>query len=357
MFILLQAADPVVVFITVLLTGIFALGGIIGTILLVAAGVVGVIFIILCVMKSITVVTEKQVAVIERLGKFSRVLTPGIHFIVPFIDKPRAFSWRYYISDPMGRTKLVEKANQVRVSLQNEVLDFPRQQVISRDNASIYLDAVLSFKIISPQTMIYNTQNLPRMLSKLLQAELRNVAGKTDIDQLIEDASAMNELIGVMENDTKNWGVQLVFVKVQRVDARDLTDVLAKKKNADLQNQEIIINSKRIKQKMVIESEGYRDSIVKSAEGEAQEMKSRARGQAQAVVNVAQAEAKSIDQIAAGLEGTNIDPAKYLLSLKYVETFRRIFSQSGTKISMLPEETANMQTAFAMGLSTGVQVR
>jgi regulator of protease activity HflC (stomatin/prohibitin superfamily) len=123
--------------------------------------------------------------------------------------------------------------------------------------------------------MIYSCTNLPNVLSKLLQAQIRNVAGSLDIDQIIEESASLNILTGLMDNEASRWGVKIVFVKIQKVEAEELADVLAKKKNADLQNKEVIITAKAKKQTQVIESEGIRDSMIKKAEGEALEMMSR----------------------------------------------------------------------------------
>lgn len=257
--------------------------------------------------------------VIERFGKYSKILTAGIHCIVPCVERPKKYSYRYFVSTPLGDTQIVAKNNMIRISTQNEVIDFPRQNVITRDNASVFLDAVLSFQIVNPVKMIYNCQNVPHVLSKLLQAQLRNVAGSLDIDQIIEESATLNILTGLMDSEASRWGIKIVFVKVQRVEAPGLNDVLAKKKNADLQNQEVIINAKAKKQSQVIESEGHRDSMIKRAEGEAQEMLARAKGQAQAIKNAANAEARSIKEIGRAITEDRGDPTRYLLTTKYLE--------------------------------------
>jgi len=289
--------------------------------------------------------------VIERFGKFHEVLPPGVHFVIPFVDRPKTYWYRYYSINPAGRNELNERYGSTRIPTQNTVIDFPKQNVITHDNASVFLDAVLSYRITTPKTMIYSCTNLPHILSKLLQAQLRNVAGSLDIDQIIEDSASLNVLTGLMDNEATRWGVKIEFVKVQRVEAMRLTDVLAQKKNADLKNKEVVLHAKSKKQTMIIESEGVRDSMIKKAEGEAQEILSRARGQAQAILNTANAEAKSISEIARVMKSGQ-EPAKYLLSTKYLNVLGSICEMPNTEMQFLPRELAYLQTLNKLGLNT-----
>lgn len=323
-----------------------------GTIVAIVLVVLVVLFVLVSISKSIQVVREKENIVIERLGKFKEVLTPGVHFIAPWIDRPKTYSFRYFITTNTGRTESVTKINQSRVLTQNEVLDFPKQSVITRDNAMISLDAVLNYKIVQAKTMIYSCQNLPNMLSKILQAQIRNVAGTLDVDQVIEDNAQMDRVSAQIGDTAARWGVKVEFVKIQRVDAGGLTAVLAKKKNADLKNKEVIINAKAEKQTRVIESEGIRDRTIREAEGEAQQMLSRARGQAQAIVNQAHAEALTVTEIARVITRTGENPTKYLLALKYIEALRAVMAASNTTVRFMPRETAFLQTAQGFGLNT-----
>lgn len=287
-----------------------------------------------------------------RFGKFHEELSAGVHFIVPWVDAPKRYTFRFFVTTPRGTTEAVSKVNQTKVLMQNEVLDFPKQSVISRDNAMISLDAVLNYRVTSARTMVYNCQNLPMMLSKVLQAQIRNVAGSLDVDQIIEDTAAMDRVCGEISPQARRWGVQVEFVKVQRVVAGALTDVLAKRKNADLKNQEVIINAKANKQTAVIESEGHRDRMIREAEGEAQQMLSRARGQAQAMINQARAESRAIKEVARALVRAGEVPTRYLLALKYITALKAITALPKTTVRMMPHETAYVQTVQDFGLNT-----
>jgi len=137
------------------------------SITLIVLAILLLIFLIYAFSVSVHFLKEKEVKVIERLGCYHRTLPPGVHFIIPFIDRPKLYTHRYYVSNPSnGKTTLVVKKDQDRISTWNEVLDFPKQAVITRDNARIHLDAILQYRIQNPVKMIYQTQNLPLMLSK-----------------------------------------------------------------------------------------------------------------------------------------------------------------------------------------------
>ncbi|ETW08311.1 hypothetical protein H310_00924 [Aphanomyces invadans] len=321
-----------------------------GTVGVIVAIVVA-IFILVTALKGIRIIKEKEVMVIERLGHFKTTLSPGCHFIIPFIDQPREHTQKYVVN--VGeRLTLVDRPKIITISTQNEVLDFPKQPVITRDNAAIFLDAVLQYSITSPKTYIYTVKNLPHLLSVLLQAQIRNVAGSLDVDQIIEDTAQMDRVSGLMDAAAVQYGVKIAMVKIQRVDAGPLSQVLAKKKQADLNNKEIIIQAKAMKQTTVINSEGNRDRMIKESEGEAQQALSRARGEAQAIVNAATAEARSIKEISKVVSRSGENPLRYLLALKYIDVMQQVLSLKQTEVQLMPFETAFIQTIRGLGLNT-----
>jgi hypothetical protein len=123
-------------------------GIVIGILVAVAAG----IFVLVALRKSVIIVREKQAVVLERLGKFKSLLTPGLHIVLWPLDKPKQYSVRYYINDAMGNVVLVERLNQTKISTQDEIVDLPKQQVITRDNAAISVDVLLNYKVINPKS-------------------------------------------------------------------------------------------------------------------------------------------------------------------------------------------------------------
>lgn len=210
--------------------------------------------------------------------------------------------------------------------------------------------------------MAYSVTNLPNVLSKLLQAHLRDVAGSLDVDRIIEDAAILDRVAGELDVVARNWGVKIEMVKIQKVQADELDEVLAQKKNADFKNKEIVISAKSNKQTMIINAEGERDQKIREAEGESQRIVASgkclidnwliARGQAQAILNEAESEARSIQEISRSLEGSGDDPTRYLLALKYIDALKEICSSAKTKVLFVPQETLLVQTAQMLGLNT-----
>lgn len=290
---------------------------------IIALGLVGSIA--YAISQSIYFVREKEVIVIERLGRFSKVLTAGLQFIIPFIEYPKKYTWRYVAVKQMQK-RLISKVDEYKIMTQTEVIDFPGQAVISRDNASIHLDCVLQFKINNPKVMIYNTINLPYMLSRLLQAYVRNVAGTLDVDQLVDDTSEMSRISGKMEDITVNWGVRIEKVQVQKVMTGELAGPLAKRKQAELNNKKIVTDARAEKQTTTIDGDAEKDQKIKFAQGKAQELMSIARGEARATIIEMKGECERIREISRALGKGNLgsgDMMKYLLSLKYVDADRK----------------------------------
>lgn len=312
----------------------------------------GVITAIVACTKCFKCVQEKEVIIIERCGKYKTTLVPGIHCIVPFCDAPRTYTHRFFMTRQNGSVELVNRANQEKVSTQNEVLDFPAQTVITRDNACVSLDAILQYRVTNPMKMMYTTTNLPLVLSKILQAAMRNVAGMLDVDQIIEDTAALDRVSGQIDAVAARWGVRVEMVKVQRVEAGPLKAVLEKKKNADLTNKEMIIQAKAKKQTTVIESEGHRDRMIREAEGNAAQTISVARGQAQAIINDATAEAANIKEIAASVKAFGENPTQYLLAVKYIDALKQICQMKKTEIRFMPSQLAYVQTVQQLGVNT-----
>ncbi|GKT22958.1 hypothetical protein ADUPG1_012278 [Aduncisulcus paluster] len=304
--------------------------GPIGIILIIMGCILGLILLI-GIFKSIVVVKEKEVIIVERFGKFRDLLKPGIHCMIPFADRAKKIVERYYVSDARGQIHLVHKVLN-RVSVQSEVIDFAKTFVISKDNASCFLDAILSYSIKSPKVAVYSCKNIPLLLSKLLQAQIRNVAAGLDVDQLINDVSTMSRLTSLMASEVQSLGVAIQFVKVQKVETKGIKDDLEKNNQALYRNREQITLAKARKQVAVTNAEGQRDSEIKGVEGEAQEMISRARGNAQAIRNAASSEATSIKEMGktllAGCKVGSDSPVHYFLRVKYLEALQHIM-QSG----------------------------
>eukprot|EP00792_Barthelona_sp_PAP020_P005214 TRINITY_DN2553_c0_g1_i2.p1 TRINITY_DN2553_c0_g1~~TRINITY_DN2553_c0_g1_i2.p1 ORF type:complete len:325 (-),score=84.40 TRINITY_DN2553_c0_g1_i2:25-999(-) len=309
-------------------------------------------FVLVFFFKGIYLIAQKEVVIVERLGKFHAILEPGINFIIPFIDKPKTF-WHRFTKVEHGRIVVDEQKNLYRISTQAQVLDFPDQTVISRDNAVVRLDAILNYIVVDPKKMIYNSVNLPLMISKLLQTQLRNIAGSMDVDQIIQDYQSINVVQGTMNSECSRWGISVKFVKIQHVNPHgDIIESLERKKNADLENEKIIIDAKGKSQTMVLKAQGSHDKIIAEAEGHKQEQVANAKGRATAIENNSQAEARSISEIAQSMGEVGEHPAKYILKKNYVDAVGEILRNKNTEVVVVPPKLGET-SAFIPILTAG----
>ena len=324
-----------------------------------AGGIVGIIIVIVVVLsllwllsKAIIIVKEREVIVLQHWGKKHKNLRAGVHFVVPIMQAPRTYSWRYYRAAPNGQLQLISFKDKKLVSTKTESMDFPKQDVISRDNARITLDAILNYRVTDPSKMIYSTQNLPYMLSKLLQAQIRNAAGTLDVDKIVDDTTVLSGIQASLDTVTQRWGVTVEKVGIQEVNTHELQQALAKRKTAELNNKEVIIMAKTTKQTTVVHAEGKRDEMIRIAEGSAQQTVSSARGEAQAIINRANAEARSVMEIARAVAKFGENPTSYLLAVKYIDVFGQLLKYKNTKVEFLPSDAAFLLTTKDMGLNT-----
>jgi len=293
--------------------------------------VIIVIFVIILVSKGLVIVKQAQVIIIERLGKYNRTLDSGLHIIWPIIDKARQINWRYVKTDIKGH-KYVQIKNETRIDLRESVYDFPRQNVITGDNVSIEIDALLYFQITDPIKAVYEIANLPQAIEKLTQTTLRNVIGALDLDKTLTSRDTINtKLREILDDATDKWGV-----KVNRVELQDINPPQEIKTAMEQQ-----MRAERDRRAKILVAEGDKRSKILVAEGEREAQIATAEGEAQAKLLVAEAEAKAITVVANSVKDTGTDPASYLLSVKYIKAFNNIV-QNGDKTVVVPYEAASM---------------
>lgn len=322
--------------------------------------IIGIIILLFIIIKLIiwlftgfAIVKEKEVMIIERFGKYYKTCTAGLSFTWPFIDEFKSYKVRYFKSTQTGggdRIKLIEE-NDTKISTQNEVMDFPKQSVITRDNARVQLDAILGYKITNAKIMVYSCQNLPYLLSKLMQAQLRNTAGLLDVDQIIEDNSRLDSIMGDVDSIAREWGVTVNLLKIQSVDAGKLSDALQEKMKAEFNNNKIITDAKSKRQQAIINAEAQRDKMIKEAEGKSQNIISNAKGEAKAILNRAEGEAKSVKEIARAVKTSGQNPAKYLLTLKYINLLSYLISLPNTDVHIMPAKNLLLGTSAELGMN------
>jgi regulator of protease activity HflC (stomatin/prohibitin superfamily) len=289
------------------------------------------VFVLILISKGLVVVKQAQVIIIERLGKYNKTLSSGLHIIWPVIDKARQINWRYVKTDFKGN-KFVQIKNETKIDLRETVYDFPRQNVITADNVSIEIDALLYFQITDPTKAVYEIANLPQAIEKLTQTTLRNVIGELDLDKTLTSRDTINsKLRDILDEATDKWGV-----KVNRVELQDINPPTEIKTAMEKQ-----MRAERDRRAKILEAEGEKRSAILIAEGDKEAKIKRAEGEARAKVVVAEAEAKAISQIATAVEKTGTDPAQYLLAVKYIKAFNDVV-QNNEKTIVVPYESSAM---------------
>ena len=265
------------------------------------------IFFIILTVKGIRIVPEQSVMIIERLGKFSRQLNPGLNIIIPVIDAPRSALWRSTHKDQAGGKVHVVHAV-TSLDLREQVYDFPAQQVITSDNVGIRVDAVVYFQVVDPKKATYEIANLPTALETLTQTTLRNVIGDMELDQTLSSRDAINtSLVTTIDEAASGWGV-----KVNRVEVQDIeppADVTA--------SMEQVMKAERERRARITEAEGERDARIAEAEGERQALIAEAKGRAEAIREIAEAKKKELELLA---ERLGSDLPSYLVALRYMES-------------------------------------
>ncbi|MBQ7698340.1 MAG: SPFH/Band 7/PHB domain protein [Paludibacteraceae bacterium] len=298
-----------------------------GTIVLVILAIVVVFY----VLSGIKIVSQSEVIIVERLGKYQRTLNAGIHVMLPIVERARVVRQR-----GVGMSS--------RIDLREQVFDFDRQTVITKDNVMTEINALLYFQIVDPVKSVYEITNLPLAIEKLTQTTLRNVVGELELDETLTSRDTINsKLRNVLDDATNKWGV-----KVNRVELQDIMppvniqEAMEKQMTAERDKRAAILTAEGEKQSAILKSEGEKSAEINAAEAEKQARILRAEGAAQAQILQAEAEAKAINQVAEAVKGQKSNPVNYLLAIKYIESLKEMTSGKDNKTVYLPYEATGV---------------
>jgi len=274
-----------------------------------------VVLVVLFAKMALVIIPQSETKIVERLGRYYATLQPGINVIIPFIDRAKSIvvlnHGRYQYS--------------TTIDLREQVYDFPKQNVITKDNVQTEINALLYFQIVDPFKATYEINNLPNAIEKLTSRDTIN-----------------KKLSAVLDDATDKWGV-----KVNRVELQDITPpdsvltAMEKQMQAERNKRAQILTSEGQKAAEILASEGERTAIVNKAEAAKQEAILQAEGEAQARIRVAEAEAKAIELITEAV-GKSTNPANYLLAQKYIQMMQELAEGDKTKTVYLPYEATNL---------------
>ena len=240
----------------------------IGIYVLVAIVALAIIFL----KMTVVIIPQSETKIIERLGKYYATLKPGINLVIPFIDRAKSI-----VTLVNGRY-----AYSTSIDLREQVYDFARQNVITKDNIQMQINALLYFQIVDPFKAVYEINNLPNAIEKLTQTTLRNIIGEMELDQTLTSRDIINtKLRGVLDDATNKWGI-----KVNRVELQDITppqsvlQAMEKQMQAERNKRATILTSEGDKQAQILQSEGDKAAMINKAEAAKQRAILNAEGEA-----------------------------------------------------------------------------
>ncbi|MBQ1964677.1 MAG: SPFH/Band 7/PHB domain protein [Tidjanibacter sp.] len=290
------------------------------------------IIVVVYVLSGLTIIQQSETCIVERLGKYNKTLTSGINIIWPILEKPRKIYYRHSMTDWEGNVRVSFKYSP-RIDLREQVYDFPEQNVITKDNVTTRINALLYFQIVDPVKAVYEINNLPNAIEKLTQTTLRNVIGELELDETLTSRDTINaKLRNVLDEATNKWGV-----KVNRVELQDITPPASVRNAMEQQMQ-----AERERRAKILRAEGEKQSQINYAAAEKEAQILKAQGEAEAKVLQANAEAEAIARVTEAIQSTKTDPATYLLAVKYIETLQEMTSGKDNKVVYLPYEATSV---------------
>ena len=293
------------------------------------------VLIALLIVKGFRVVQQSEVIILERLGSYSRTISNGLNIIVPFLDKPRDMFW---ITDTGIRKT-------TKVDMRETVLDVPEQAVITKDNVSISIDALMYVQIVDPVKACYEIAHLPLSMSQLAQTSLRNVIGELDLDDTLASRDLMNgKLKQILDDATDKWGTKVNRVELRNIPPpAEIQDAMEKQMQAERERRAKVIEADGDRQARIARSEGQRQEQINLAEGDKESQIRRAEGEAMAIRAVAEAKKQAIAEVTAATGRPEL-ATQYLIATDYLERFGRFEAKAGDKVFIPYEATTALGT-------------
>ncbi|MBV8858811.1 MAG: SPFH/Band 7/PHB domain protein [Acidobacteria bacterium] len=287
--------------------------------------------------KTIKIVPQATVMLIERLGRFSRVAGSGLNVIVPFLDKPRGVYWTNV------------RPGLASIDLREQYIDLPPQPVITRDNVTIHVDSVVYWQITDPVKAVYEVADLIGAIVQLTITGMRAVIGDMDLDHTLSQRDQINAKLRIgLDEATDKWGVKVTRVDVKNISPpEDVRVTMEKQMTAERTRRALVLQAEGEKQAAITRAEGERQAAVTRAEGEKQSAILAAEGAAQARLRNAEAEAEAINQVSRVMLDHG-NPAQYLITQRYIESLKEMSRGQNAKVIFMPVETTAMLSSVGI---------
>lgn len=287
----------------------------------------------LIILSSVYIVKQAEAIIVEKLGRYKKTLHPGIHFVWPFIESIRVSYWSFLLQDNRNDYLKVIKTTR-KIDLRESVYDFPKQNVITKDNVTLEINALLYYHITDPKLAVYSVQDLPDAIEKLTQTTLRNVIGSMDLDETLVSRDTINtKLRLILDEATDPWGVKVSRVELQEINPPyDIREAMEKQMRAERDRRAVILTSEGKKRAAILEAEGERESAIL-----------RARGLAESRILSADAEAAALKTIQSAIPNAN--PVNYIIANNYIKALGEITSGKDNKLIIVPLESSGLTGA------------
>ncbi|MBC7797622.1 MAG: SPFH/Band 7/PHB domain protein [Pyrinomonadaceae bacterium] len=309
-----------------------ATGGIaIGFVLLIAFA----ILLLYAAAKTLRIVPQATVMLIERFGGFSRVASSGLNIVIPFFDNPRAVYW----------TNL--RPGTTSIDLREQYIDLPPQPVITKDNVMIDVDSVVYWQITDPIKAVYEVADLVGAIVQLTLTGMRSVVGKLDLDHILSSREQINsELRIILDEATDKWGVKVTRVDVKNITPpEDVRITMEKQMTAERNRRALVLQADGERQAAITRAEGEKQAAITRAEGEKESAILQADGAAQARLRNATAEAEALLRISHTL-GSGEVSSQYLITSRYIDSLRDMTRTNNAKVIFMPIETSSMLSSI-----------
>src|ERR1700682_2732760 len=296
-------------------------------------GFIAIVLLVIAI-KTIRIVPQATVMLVERLGRFDKIASGGLNILIPFLDRPRAVYW----------TNM--RPGLTSIDLREQYIDLPPQPVITRDNVTIHVDSVVYWQVTDPIKAVYEMNDLVGGLVQLTITGMRAVMGDMDLDHTLSQRDQINSKLRIiLDEATDKWGVKVTRVDVKNINPpEDVRITMEKQMTAERNRRALVLQAEGDRQAAITRAEGEKQAAVTRAEGEKQSAILAAEGAAEARLRNAEAEAEAIGQVARAMKEHG-NPAQYLITTRYIESLRDMTKSNNSKVIFMPVETSSMLSA------------